>query len=67
MPRDYPLSKAESTIEYGFVKIEQGTYLLPVLSDNLGCFSGSGSCSKNSIQFRNYRKFTADSTVTFDK
>jgi len=67
MPRDYPLSKAECTIEYGFVKIEQGTYLLPVLSDNLACFSGSGSCSKNSIKFQNYRKFTADSTVTFDK
>lgn len=67
MPRDYPLSKAESTIEYGFVKIELGTYLLPVLSENLGCFSGSGSCSRNSIKFRNYRKFSADSTVTFDK
>jgi hypothetical protein len=66
MPRDYPLSKAESTIEYGFVKIEQGTYLLPVLSENLGCF-GSGSCSRNSITFSKYRKFSADSTVTFDK
>jgi hypothetical protein len=67
LPRDYPLSKAESTIEYGFVKIEQGTYLLPVLSENLACFSGSGSCSRNSIQFRNYRKFSTDSTVKFDK
>lgn len=67
MPPDFPLSKAESTIEYGFVRIEQGTYLLPTLSDNLGCFTGSGSCSKNSIQFRNYRKFTTDSSVTFAK
>ncbi|SPE39504.1 conserved hypothetical protein [Candidatus Sulfopaludibacter sp. SbA3] len=67
LPRDYPLSKAESTLEYGFVKIEQGTYLLPVLSENLGCMSGSGSCSRNSIQFRNYRKFSTDSSVKFDK
>ncbi|MDR3699788.1 MAG: hypothetical protein P4L56_09155 [Candidatus Sulfopaludibacter sp.] len=67
MPPDFPLSKGESTIEYGFVRIEQGTYLLPTLSDNLGCFTGSGSCSKNTIQFRNYRKFTTDSSVTFAK
>ena len=67
MPPDFPLSKAESTVEYGFVRIDQGTYLLPTLSDNLGCFTGSGSCSRNSIQFRNYRKFTTDSSVTFAK
>ena len=67
MPPDFPLSKAESTVEYGFVRIEQGTYLLPTLSDNLGCFTGSGSCSRNSIQFRNYRKFSTDSSVTFAK
>lgn len=67
LPRDYPFNKAECTIEYGFVKIEQATYLLPALSENLACMSGSGSCSRNSIQFRNYRKFTTDSTVKFDK
>ncbi|HWC98945.1 MAG TPA: hypothetical protein VG456_19430 [Candidatus Sulfopaludibacter sp.] len=67
MPSDFPLKRAESTIEYGFVKIEQATYLLPVLSENLGCMSGSGSCSRNSIHFENYRKFSADSTIKFDK
>jgi hypothetical protein len=67
MPSDFPLRKAESIIEYGFVKIDQGTYLLPAISDNLGCMSGSGSCSRNSIQFQNYRKFTTDSNVKFDK
>ncbi len=67
MPSDFPFNKAECTIDYSFVKIEQGTYLLPSASDNLACFTGSGSCSKNSIQFRNYRKFTADSSITFAK
>ena len=67
MPSDFPIRRAECTIEYGFVKIEQGTYLLPVLSENLGCMSGSGSCSRNSIQFHDYRKFSTDSTIKFDK
>jgi hypothetical protein len=67
MPSDFPIRRAESTVEYGFVKIEQSTYLLPVLSENLGCMSGSGSCSRNSIQFHDYRKFSTDSTIKFDK
>lgn len=67
MPQDFPLRKAESTLEYGFVRIEQGTYLLPALSENLGCWSGSGSCSRNAIKFQNYRKFSTDSTIKFDK
>lgn len=67
LPNDFPLRKAESTIEYGLVRIEQGTYLLPALSDTLGCMSGSGSCTRNSTKFQNYRKFTTDSNVKFDK
>jgi hypothetical protein len=29
--------------------------------------SGSGACTRNVIEFRNYRKFEAESTVTFGK
>ncbi len=65
MPRDYPLSSAESVLEYAFVKIEQKTYLLPAKGENAGCFSGSGTCSRNVIEFRNYRKFEADSKLKF--
>jgi hypothetical protein len=65
MPRDYPLSKAESVLEYAFVKIDQKTYLLPAKGENVGCFSGSGTCKRNVIEFRNYRKFEAESKVKF--
>ena len=65
IPKDFPFSKAECILEYAFVKIEQKTYLLPATSENLGCMSGSGSCSRNAIVFRNYRKFTADSKVKY--
>jgi hypothetical protein len=67
LPRDFAISRAESILEYGFVKIEQVAYLLPTRSENTGCMSGSGTCTRNAIEFRNYRKFTAESTVSFEK
>lgn len=65
MPPDFPFSKAESTLEYAYARIDQKTYLMPSLSENLACMRGSRTCSKNVITFNNYRKFTADSKVTF--
>jgi hypothetical protein len=35
------------------------------MAENLACMRGSRTCSKNAIAFKNYRKFTADSTVVF--
>ncbi len=67
MPRDFAYDKAESIIEYGFVKIEGKSYLLPVRGENMACETGTRNCSRNVIEFRNYRKFGADSSVTFDK
>jgi hypothetical protein len=66
-PRDFAYDKAESVIEYGFVNIEGKQYLLPVHGENMACETGTRNCSRNVIEFRNYRKFAADSSVTFDK
>jgi hypothetical protein len=65
MPRDFAYDRAESVLEYGFVTIENKSYLLPVRAENLTC--EARNCSRNVIEFRNYRKFTADSNLTFDK
>jgi hypothetical protein len=67
MPRDFAYDKAESTLDYGFVSIEGRPYLLPVRSINTACMAGTSSCSRNVIEFRNYRKFSSDSSITFDK
>ncbi|HVW86135.1 MAG TPA: hypothetical protein VHB50_15705 [Bryobacteraceae bacterium] len=67
LPRDFEYDKAESTVEYGFVNIDGQRYLLPSQSVNEGCMAGNLSCSRNVIDFRNYRKFTADSNITFDR
>jgi hypothetical protein len=66
-PRDFPGRRAEAILQYGFVKVDGKTYLLPASGENIGCMSGSGACTRNVIAFRNYRKFTADSTITFGK
>jgi hypothetical protein len=67
LPPDFPLKRAESTLEYAFVRIGDSTFLLPSVSENIGCMSGSGACTRNAITFRNYRKFSTDSNVKFDK
>jgi len=66
-PRDLWLSRADSTIEYAYVKIDEKSYLMPSRGDTMGCMSGSGTCSRNEIVFRDYRKFTAESKVDFGK
>jgi hypothetical protein len=65
LPRDFMLSGADSTMEYGYVRIDQKTYLMPVKGENVACFSGSGMCKRNAIEFKNYRKFEAESKVKY--
>jgi hypothetical protein len=62
-----PYDRLEATLEYGYVPIDGKNYLLPVTSENMACFRGSSDCTRNLIEFHNYRKFTADSSVTFGK
>ena len=65
MPRNFPLEQVESAVDYDFVVIGDGKYLLPVHSEALSCGRGIG-CTRNVIEFRNYKKFTADSSITFN-
>jgi len=67
LPNDFPYDKAESTLDYDFVRIESKNFLLPVRSENLACQRGSYNCSRNEISFRNYRKFTSDTNIKFEK
>jgi hypothetical protein len=65
LPRGFAYDKSESALEYGFVSIEGKRHLLPVESVNMACMSGSPQCSRNILQFKNYRKFSTDSNITF--
>ena len=39
---------------------------MPTHSESLSCMRGSSDCTRNVIDFRNYRKFGADTTITFE-
>jgi hypothetical protein len=65
MPSSFPLDQVEWAVDYDYVPIGESRYLLPVHSETLSCERGTNQCSRNVIDFRNYRKFTADSSITF--
>lgn len=65
LPRDFPFSRNEATLNYAFIRIENRTFLLPAAAENIACASGSGACTRNAIEFRSYRKFNTDSQVKF--
>ena len=67
LPSDFPFEKAELILDYDSVRIDNGVFLLPVHSENLLCTRDSDLCSRNVIDFRNYRKFTAESNIQFER
>ena len=68
MPALFPFDTIEAAVDYDFIRLgTSGPYLLPVESEVLSCQRGTSICSRNKIEFRNYRKFGAESDITFDK
>jgi len=65
-PSDFPSDHVEGATDYEYVQFgDARKYLLPVHSENLTCQRGSDNCSRNVIDFRNYHKYTGESTITF--
>lgn len=66
LPVGFPTDHVESATDYQYIRLG-GTqeYLLPVHSEILSCQRGTSDCSKNSIDFRNYHKYTGESTIQF--
>jgi hypothetical protein len=67
MPALFPFDTLETSADYDFIRLgTSGPYLLPVEAEVLSCVRGTSICSRNKIEFRNYRKFGAESNITFD-
>src|SRR5262249_50859147 len=65
-PEAFPSDTAESAVDYQYIRLgDTKQYLLPVHAEILSCQRGTSYCSRNSIDFRNYHKFTGESTITF--
>ena len=68
MPGEFPLDHVECAADYEYVRIGgMQQFLLPVHSENLSCQRGTNNCSRSSIDFRNYRKYSGEANITFDK
>ena len=67
LPALFPFDSVETAVDYDFVRLgDMGMYLLPVEADALMCTRGTPDCSRNHLEFRNYRKFGSQSDVTFE-
>jgi hypothetical protein len=67
MPLLFPFDTTESATEYDFIRLATPeSFLLPVDAEVLSCVRGTSTCARNRIEFRNYRKFGAESSVTFE-
>jgi hypothetical protein len=66
IPSEFPLDHVEWTTDYANVRLgDMKEYLLPVHAENLSCQRGTNDCSRNVIDFRNYHKYSGESTITF--
>ena len=67
IPPLFPDDKVETAIDYDFVRLAATqSFLLPTAAEVLACQMGTTYCSRNRIEFRNYRKFGSESGVSFD-
>jgi hypothetical protein len=66
IPEEFPDDTTEMAIDYDFItSLGSDKYLLPVKAEVLSCQRGTNMCQRNTIEFRNYHKFSGESTITF--
>jgi hypothetical protein len=68
IPPSFPAREARETLDYDFIKIGDGEFLLPLeatLQVHIQMYSGA-VWRKNVKEFRLYRKFSANAAIKFD-
>lgn len=66
LPKGFPMEKVSTAIEYDFFPLGAAPYLLPARADVVTCTRGNG-CATNQIEFSGYKKYGAETTISFDK
>ena len=67
VPKEFLADTTESAVDYELVSLGTQKFLLPVHAEVLTCMRGTSTCDKNVIDFRNYHKFSGESTIQFAK
>ena len=66
LPPNLGVVKLETSTEYDYLLLSgNGPYLLPVRATLLTCRKGGIVCNRNAMEFRNYRKFEAESGIKY--
>lgn len=65
IPKDFPLDSLEWAVDYDNVNLGTAAYLLPVHAENLACQRGTTICTKNTEDFRDYHKYSGESTIIY--
>ncbi|HEX5229469.1 MAG TPA: hypothetical protein VFW44_17280, partial [Bryobacteraceae bacterium] len=63
IPPTYPIQDVSLMLDYDYMRIGDADYLLPLTFELRSRDGGIGT--KNDVDYSEYRKFTADSSVTF--
>jgi hypothetical protein len=66
LPGSFPLDAIEMAVDYDNVRLAGASFLLPSRAEVLSCERGTVNCVRNTIDFRNYRKFESESVVTYE-
>ncbi len=65
IPRGFPMQEARSRLDFDFIDLSGQAFLLPLKAQ---AFVRSGRLlTRNDLEFRLYRKFTAEATITFEE
>jgi hypothetical protein len=64
LPRDFPVQRVDLLLDYDFIDVGGNHYLLPLHSETVLDAPPFGH--RNETDFLAYRKFSADTTITFD-
>ena len=64
LPSDFPMNQARSRLDFDFIDLSGQDFLLPLKAQ---AFVRTGRLlTRNDLEFRLYRKFTAEATITFE-
>jgi hypothetical protein len=64
IPASFPIRRAETILDYDFEDISGNEFLLPLKSSTE--MSADGILTRNEIEFRLYRKYSADAQIKYD-
>jgi hypothetical protein len=64
IPSGFPVSRAETILDYGYTDISGRTFLLPLKGQVI--MSADDYLTKNDTEFRLYRKYSAESEIKFE-